>query len=96
MSESMIHAFAGTASRFRLKRSCSSEAVSVLMRMNYDLESLSTEIPWRRIHNFGNVLRHSYPEVEEDLVANIVIEHLPRLRAVAAAEVERLDRETET
>ena len=70
-----------------------SEAVSALLRVHVDLDVISDQVPWRAIHDMGNRLRHEYRHVRADLIADVIENKLDALRAVAAAEVERLDRE---
>jgi uncharacterized protein with HEPN domain len=41
------------------------------------------EIPWRRIADIGNVLRHNYDDVAPALVWGVVSDGLARLKAVA-------------
>jgi uncharacterized protein with HEPN domain len=40
------------------------------------------EIPWRRVADIGNHLRHTYWMIEEDIVWRVATERLPELRAV--------------
>lgn len=70
-----------------------SEAVSVLLRAGVNLDRVSPDIPWRDIHDIGNRLRHEYRTVRSEIISNTVYSHLDDLRAAAAYELERLDRE---
>jgi uncharacterized protein with HEPN domain len=44
-------------------------------------------IDWRKMIEFGNVLRHAYHTTEAELVWNIVQNHLPPLRSFAERRV---------
>lgn len=70
-----------------------SEAVSILIRAGYDLNELDSSIAWRRIHGLGNWLRHRYPDIEMTIIEDTIANDLDPLRAVAAAERDRLDRD---
>lgn len=48
------------------------------------------ELPWRAIMGVGNVYRHEYDNVSEDLVWRTVRERLPALLAMAEAEITSL------
>lgn len=48
-------------------------------RIPGELKSLAPEIPWRRVADLGNVLRHDYQRVEAPLVWNIAAEYLDPL-----------------
>ncbi len=39
------------------------------------------QIPWRAIRGIGNVLRHEYHSVADDIIWNVVVRDLPALRA---------------
>lgn len=43
------------------------------------------EVPWRRVADIGNWLRHAYDKVEPSLIYAIVIEQFPILRAAISA-----------
>ena len=48
-----------------------------------DLKARFPEVPWRQIAAIGNVLRHEYQRVEDQIVWNVAREHLePLERAV--------------
>jgi hypothetical protein len=49
--------------------------------------------PVAQIRTFGNVLRHDYDPVDNDLIRRIVWQDLPGLKAACLAALERLDRE---
>ncbi len=49
------------------------------------------DIPWKRIKGIGNILRHEYHDISNDIVWDIVLHEIPRLKAAA----ERLLKEIE-
>lgn len=49
------------------------------------------DIPWRRVHDFGNHLRHGYGSIDSSILEEIVERHLEPLSVIAAAERDRLD-----
>jgi uncharacterized protein with HEPN domain len=49
-----------------------------------ELKSTRSEIPWRQVADFGNVLRHSYFAIRVDLVWTIIGENLRPLRDALA------------
>jgi uncharacterized protein with HEPN domain len=56
-----------------------------------DLKGRHPSIEWRRVGDIGNWLRHAYQSVDPRLLTNIVINHLPSLRAALLAEQPRFD-----
>ena len=59
-------------------------------RLPESCKAQEAAIPWRRIADFGNVLRHEYGRVELDEVWNICREHLPPLKAAVLRMQRRL------
>lgn len=47
--------------------------------------------PWRETRGIGNILRHRYEDVLETLIWESVLHDLPKLRASAEAELNRLE-----
>lgn len=45
-----------------------------------DLLSHAPQIPWRSIRGIGNVLRHEYHRVADDIIWNVIVRDLPALR----------------
>jgi uncharacterized protein with HEPN domain len=43
------------------------------------------DIPWREIMGIGNVLRHEYESVSDEIIWNVVHNHLPKLRKAIKA-----------
>ncbi|MGO8954392.1 MAG: DUF86 domain-containing protein [Rhodomicrobium sp.] len=56
-------------------------------------EALASEpdLPWKQIKGIGNILRHEYHDISDDIVWDIVLHEIPRLKA----SVERLLQENE-
>jgi uncharacterized protein with HEPN domain len=50
-----------------------------------DLASRRPEIPWSRVAGIGNVLRHEYSGLSDQIIWNVVIYELPRLKAAIRA-----------
>jgi uncharacterized protein with HEPN domain len=48
------------------------------------------EIPWKQIRAIGNILRHQYHAVAEDIVWAVVVEHIGPLKTAAEEMRERL------
>ena len=60
-------------------------------RLPTEFKQQHPEIDWRNIATSGNVYRHEYESVDPRLVWLTVRDHLPALKAVAEAELRRLD-----
>jgi len=58
-------------------------------RIPTEIQAGQAHIPWAQITAIGNVLRHEYHRVSDTIVWNVVIEHLPPLKAA----VEAIDRD---
>ena len=54
------------------------------------LDSLYPDAPWKQARGIGNILRHKYDQVTEDLIWASIEADLPRLRKSALQEIERL------
>lgn len=50
-----------------------------------DVLALRPEVPWAKIRAAGNVLRHEYFRVADDVVWSVVIDELPLLKAAVIA-----------
>jgi uncharacterized protein with HEPN domain len=46
-----------------------------------ELKELENAIPWQKVANIGNVLRHAYQSIEDPLIYNIVKDELPLVEA---------------
>lgn len=47
-----------------------------------DLRALRPEIPWRKVRDIGNILRHGYSSVDNAMIWNVAIASLPELKKV--------------
>lgn len=45
-----------------------------------DLLEIAPEVPWRRVRDIGNILRHEYHRISDPIVWNVAVGELPRLR----------------
>jgi uncharacterized protein with HEPN domain len=54
------------------------------------LDELYPAAPWKAARGIGNILRHKYDEVTDELIWAAVENQLPRLRGAAMQEIERL------
>jgi uncharacterized protein with HEPN domain len=43
------------------------------------------EIPWRKVRDIGNVLRHEYESISDRVLWNVVVDELPRLKLAVEA-----------
>ena len=48
-----------------------------------DIKSAEPNIDWRKMIDFGNLLRHAYHTTNADIVWDIVRNHLPPLKSFA-------------
>lgn len=55
------------------------------------LKNRHPSIPWRKVRDIGNVLRHGYEIVDPEVIWTIVTEDLTPLRAAVAAMIEDVD-----
>ncbi len=49
-------------------------------RLGADAEKLCPEVDWRAVRGPGNVLRHDYDEIQDDVIWQAIHERLPQLR----------------
>jgi uncharacterized protein with HEPN domain len=54
------------------------------------LDFLYPNAPWKEARGIGNILRHKYDQVTDDLIWASIEADLPRLRKSALQEIERL------
>jgi uncharacterized protein with HEPN domain len=54
------------------------------------LEAVYPDIPWADVRKMGDILRHKYDRIDDDLVWTTVNERLHPLREAAAREIARL------
>lgn len=60
-------------------------------RLPDELKKTRSEIPWRQVADFGNILRHTYYEVNANIVWRIVTEDLAPLREALIAMRDQLN-----
>ncbi len=46
-----------------------------------DAKAICPNIPWRSVHAIDNVLRHDYQSLSDQIIWNVVIDELPKLKA---------------
>jgi uncharacterized protein with HEPN domain len=49
------------------------------------VEALRPEIPWHQVRAIGNILRHEYHGLSAQILWNVVVDELPRLRIAVEA-----------
>jgi uncharacterized protein with HEPN domain len=54
------------------------------------LDGIYPEAPWQDARGIGNILRHKYDQVTDDLIWASIERDIPRLRKSAVQEIERL------
>jgi len=54
------------------------------------LDDIYPDTPWKSARGIGNILRHKYDQVTEDLIWASIEEDIPRLRKSALREIGRL------
>jgi uncharacterized protein with HEPN domain len=57
-------------------------------RIDESLKAARPDIPWRKIADLGNVIRHSYQSVDWAILSRIVAVDLPNLRQCIVAFIE--------
>jgi len=61
-------------------------------RLPEDLTSAHPEIPWAKIRGVGNILRHDYDDVYDDVIWAIAKQHVSPLRQAIEAMIAEVDR----
>lgn len=56
-----------------------------------ELKIVRPEVPWRKIHGLGNLLRHEYRRIDPSVLWSLVTDHLGDLDAASAALLEGLE-----
>ena len=59
-------------------------------KLGSELDTRYPDAPWRQARGIGNILRHRYDDVIDELIWKSIREDLPQLRQSAAAELKRL------
>lgn len=54
-------------------------------RIPPELQATQPSVPWAQIMGIGNILRHEYHRVSDTVIWNVVIHHLPPLRAAVVS-----------
>jgi uncharacterized protein with HEPN domain len=54
------------------------------------IDDIYPDTPWKNARGIGNILRHKYNQVTEDLIWASIEEDIPRLRKSALREIGRL------
>ena len=58
-------------------------------RLGDDVKNRQPQIRWRNIAAAGNIYRHTYEDVQQQLVWSTIRDHLPPLLAAVEAELAR-------
>lgn len=61
-------------------------------RLPKDLKASHPELPWQRIADIGNVLRHAYDSIDDEKIWSIVANHLASLKAAVLAMIAEWER----
>ena len=56
-----------------------------------DLIASEPDIPWKQIRGIGNILRHEYHRIADDIIWAVVAQHLRSLRDAAVRLADRID-----
>ena len=54
-------------------------------RLSGEVKAAQPHIPWRKVADIGNVLRHEYDDIADVEVWRIVVDDLPTLRSAVQA-----------
>jgi uncharacterized protein with HEPN domain len=54
-------------------------------RIPEKMRQTQPEIPWRAILGIGNILRHEYDRISDEIIWNVVTEYLPSLKKAVEA-----------
>jgi uncharacterized protein with HEPN domain len=58
-------------------------------RLSQEARATQPHIPWRKVADIGNVLRHEYDDVADAEVSRIVADDLPALRSAVQAMLDK-------
>ncbi len=56
-----------------------------------ELKDAEPAVPWAKIAGIGNILRHGYDHVQDDLIYEIAVDHLDELEAAVRRLLARLE-----
>lgn len=72
-----------------LRRSAVERGIEVISEasrhLDPELTSRHSAVPWRRVADIGNWLRHAYEQVDPSLIWFVVIDEFPALKAAVTA-----------
>lgn len=54
-------------------------------RIPEDLKALRPEVPWPKVKGIGNVLRHEYHSLADQIIWGVIVDEIPRLRVAIDA-----------
>ena len=58
-------------------------------RLSQEVKATQPHIPWRKVADIGNVLRHEYDDVADTEVWRIVVDDLTALRSAVQSMIDR-------
>lgn len=71
---------------------CLQRISEAAMKLGGYLDTTYPDVPWKKMRAMGNVLRHRYEEVMAEITWRTATVEVPRFRASALLEIERLSR----
>jgi uncharacterized protein with HEPN domain len=89
VSSMEYEAFCGNTLVFYAVTRCLEIVSEASRRLSDEIKNRHPELPWRNIAAAGNIYRHSYEDVQQQLVWSTVRDHLPPLLAAVEAEIAR-------
>ncbi|MFI5022203.1 MAG: DUF86 domain-containing protein [Alphaproteobacteria bacterium] len=69
---------------------CLQRISEAAMKLGPELDARYGTAPWKQARGIGNILRHKYDEVVDDLIWASIEADIPRLRESALREIARL------
>ncbi len=72
---------------------CLQRISEAAVKLGPDLDARYPEAPWKEARGIGNILRHKYDEIVDDLIWTSIESNVPRLRTSAVSEIARLEAE---
>ena len=70
---------------------CFARISEAAVKLGETMDAQHPDVPWLQIRRFGNVLRHAYDQVLEDVLWETVQQRLGPLRAACVQELARLN-----
>jgi uncharacterized protein with HEPN domain len=74
---------------------CFQRITEAATKLGERMDERYPDVPWRDIRGFGNVLRHDYDEVRNDLIWITIQDRLNALRRACEAEIRRLPEDSQ-